>query len=289
MTLSRLLSISAGLLFPFLLSAEADGPDYWKIQSNDAVNLVSDKASSEPILSIPSGTDGLINKGCDGLQGFDEWSNMTDEEREDVKQNVWCRVIYADIKGWIPKIHLIEGHPPSPSYDCSKASGQVENLICEDVMLMHLDREIDHTFKAAVARVKNLDADSEIELKRLKAYQRGWIKGRNDCWKVEDMASCVKQSYQERISKLQAQWMLLPAENTVSYFCTDNSEVFITYYASLLPSVSVERGDQRQIYVSDGANKNYYEGDFGRSFEINNNHLNILFNTSSAPLVCTLN
>lgn len=40
------------------------------------------------------------------------------------------------------------------------------------------------------------------EKKRLKAEQRGWVKGRNDCWKSGDQRGCVKRSYDERIGEL---------------------------------------------------------------------------------------
>ena len=37
----------------------------------------------------------------------------------------------------------------------------------------------------------------------LKAEQRGWIKGRNDCWKTSDQRGCIKSAYEERISELE--------------------------------------------------------------------------------------
>lgn len=286
MNLNRILAISAALLFPFLLHAEADGPDYWKIQSNVAVKLVSDKTSSEPLLFMPAGTDGLTNKGCTGLPNFDEWSNMTVEEREDAKQDVWCRVVYGDLEGWTPKMHLVEGHPPSPSFDCSKASSQVESLICDDAALMLLDRNMHQTYQEALESAKSLDVGSVMALNTLKAYQRGWIKGRNDCWKATDVAGCVKDNYQNRISELQAKWMLVPAQKTAIYLCADNAEVFITFYSSMLPSASVEIGDQRQIYISRGSNI-HYEGNFGQFFEVTNRDLTILWSSSSPPLSCT--
>lgn len=288
MTLRRVLSISAALLFPFLLQAEADGPDYWEIQSNTAVGLMHDKASPEPILMLPSGTDGLANKGCSGLPSYDEWSTMTGKERKDAKHNAWCRVVYGDVEGWVSKIYLVEGHPPSPSFDCSKANGQVENLICEDTTLMLLDRNMDQTYQQAVTRIKSLDVGSEPELKTLKAYQRGWIKGRNDCWKASDIAGCVKANYQNRISELQAKWMLVPAEKTANYFCHNKAEVFITFYNSMLPSASVEIGDQRQIYISQSANTNRFEGDFGKYFEIVQDGVKILLEQSAQTLLCFL-
>lgn len=40
------------------------------------------------------------------------------------------------------------------------------------------------------------------EQKMLKAEQRGWIKGRNDCWRSDDMRGCVAGEYRLRINEL---------------------------------------------------------------------------------------
>ena len=44
-----------------------------------------------------------------------------------------------------------------------------------------------------------------------RAIQRGWIKGRNDCWKAGDLRQCVEESYQLRITELQIKG---PTEST---------------------------------------------------------------------------
>ncbi|MFO1429136.1 MAG: hypothetical protein U1F76_03195 [Candidatus Competibacteraceae bacterium] len=40
------------------------------------------------------------------------------------------------------------------------------------------------------------------EQKTLKAEQRGWVKGRNDCWKAGDQRGCIKSEYEARIREL---------------------------------------------------------------------------------------
>lgn len=86
-----------------------------------------------------------------------------------------------------------------PSFDCSKALGKVEKMICADPKLAALDRELAETHERAV------EAAAEIHQRQLRASQRGWIKGRNDCWKAMqvNVTDCVAASYRARIAELE--------------------------------------------------------------------------------------
>ncbi|MEP1596397.1 MAG: lysozyme inhibitor LprI family protein, partial [Halieaceae bacterium] len=77
----------------------------------------------------------------------------------------------------------------APAFDCDKAEGEVELLICSDDDLAVLDQRLSRTYSQASA---NIPAE---ERANFRAQQRGWIKGRNDCWKAEDVRSCVEFSY----------------------------------------------------------------------------------------------
>ncbi|MGH8601508.1 MAG: lysozyme inhibitor LprI family protein [Gammaproteobacteria bacterium] len=92
----------------------------------------------------------------------------------------------------------------APSFDCSKTAGQVEESICSDPKLAALDVDLARLYAAASAK-----ADGQ-ELKTLRAYQRGWIKGRNECWKAigVSMRECVEASYRKRIGELRSQLLL---------------------------------------------------------------------------------
>ncbi len=92
----------------------------------------------------------------------------------------------------------------TPSFDCSKAAGQVEESICSDPKLAALDVDLARLYAAASAQ-----ADGQ-ELKTLRAYQRGWIKGRNECWKAIGVSirECVEASYRKRIGELRSQLLL---------------------------------------------------------------------------------
>jgi uncharacterized protein len=155
-----------------------------------------------------------------------------------------------------------------PTFDCAKADGQVEKLICADAALALLDHRLAETYKAAAAKATGALAKS------LQEEQRGWIAGRNDCWKasektwitatwtVASVRDCVDAQYRLRIAELQALWRLLPP-NTVSYTCNGNpaNEVVANFFASDPPTIRLERGDRTATLwrVPQGAD-GLYEG-----------------------------
>jgi uncharacterized protein len=97
-----------------------------------------------------------------------------------------------------------------PSFDCTKVdTGSVEETICKDAGLSGLDRKMTEVFEAASKKAVNEHPPV------LKAEQRGWIKGRNDCWKDADKRHCVEGSYDSRIAELQAKYRLVPGMGPV--------------------------------------------------------------------------
>jgi uncharacterized protein len=80
----------------------------------------------------------------------------------------------------------------------------------------------------------------------LPAEQRGWIKGRNDCWKDSDRRACVAQATLHRSAELQACYRLLPAGAAVTFACDGDArnEVRVTYFPTEPATLVAERGDQ---------------------------------------------
>ena len=76
------------------------------------------------------------------------------------------------------------------SFDCRKAGTSVEQIICGDPQISHLDGQLAKLYSAAL----RTDASQDAE----RTAQRAWIKLRNGCAD----ASCVKAAYQERIAEL---------------------------------------------------------------------------------------
>ena len=87
-------------------------------------------------------------------------------------------------------------HAGQPSFDCSKATHEIEQLICRDADLAALDRSLADLYAVVL---KHTPADKQ---KALKAEQRGWVKGRDDCWKADDKHACAKGEYETRINEL---------------------------------------------------------------------------------------
>lgn len=158
----------------------------------------------------------------------------------------------------------------TPAFDCAMADGAVEEMICADAELADLDRTMDAVFRQSVAAIEGLGAPGDA-LPVLRAYQRGWIKGRNDCWKASDQRACVVDSYKQRIASLQAAWDLMPHGAPVFYVCRNNpaDEIVATFYEAELPSVRLERGDTTEIaLLQPSGSGSRYEGAFGIGFWI---------------------
>ena len=100
--------------------------------------------------------------------------------------------------------HTVDYSQPRPSiaptFDCTKTDSSIETLICQDSELAALDIKLAAVYAAASQKVQEQEQQSPL----LTTGQRGWIKGRNDCWKADDKKGCAKTEYQRRIAELQA-------------------------------------------------------------------------------------
>ena len=156
-----------------------------------------------------------------------------------------------------------------PSFDCAKAGSSAEELICADPALAALDREMAATYRSALDAAETLDAGAADAAAALKAMQRGWIKGRDECWKSDDLGTCVRTSYLQRVSELTVEWMLMEPYTEAAWQCGGNpaNEVFVMYFETELPAIRVEYGDgiaaMMQTPTASGVR---YDGTFGQYF-----------------------
>ncbi|SDJ41726.1 MliC family protein [Aliiruegeria lutimaris] len=158
-----------------------------------------------------------------------------------------------------------------PSFDCSAATSETETLICGDARLSELDRRLAARFSAAMEAARGLDAGAAGAEDALRGFQRGWIKGRDECWKAQDSRACIEESYLTREGVLVATWMLEPPRGTDFWSCGGSpaNEVVTTYFDTELPSVRFERGDSVDAgSLVRTASGSKYEGSFGRSIWI---------------------
>lgn len=148
----------------------------------------------------------------------------------------------------------------TPSFDCAKAAGATETLICKDAALAALDKELAALYPKALANL------SPEQLKTEKAMQRGWIKGRNDCWKAKDLRQCVEENYQQRITELQIKGGQLTVPTPVDYQCGKNLTLSTYFYNDAkLPAavINLSEGDSQQqvlAYEAPSASGARYEG-----------------------------
>ena len=95
----------------------------------------------------------------------------------------------------------VAGFANQPSFECSKVKkNSSEGVICASDTLMDLDRELAKVYKEALKKASKDDM--------LKAEQRGWIKGRNNCWKADNEAQCMIGEYKTRIAELKKKYHL---------------------------------------------------------------------------------
>lgn len=149
--------------------------------------------------------------------------------------------------------------PTGPSFSCKAvAPGSIAALVCSDPKLSALDRQLAQVFAQARAKAKNERPPV------LQAEQRGWIKGRDDCWKAQDnRAACVAFSYERRIVELQARYRLVPARGPVRWACDGNdaNELVVTHFETQPASLIAERGDSQSLMVQvPSASGSKYEG-----------------------------
>jgi len=171
-----------------------------------------------------------------------------------------------------------------PSFDCSKVEkDSIEELICKDGELSVLDRKMVEVYAAAVKKAVNEHPPV------LKAEQRGWVKGRNDCWKEADKRKCIEEGYRRRIAELQARYRLVSAKGPFWYICDGDprNEVVVTFFKTDPPTLEAERGDQVSLmYLSPSASGARYQGR-NESFWEHQGEATIVWGNSSPEMRCS--
>jgi uncharacterized protein len=156
-----------------------------------------------------------------------------------------------------------------PTFACGQVQSEVEKLVCSDAALASLDRQLGEVYRSALAKARGPLA------RQLREEQRGWVKGRNECWKanghmtwitatwtVDTVRDCVQAQYRLRTSELQAVWRLLQPR-TRSFSCQGQpaNEVVVNVFDTDPPTLRLERGDQtRTLWRVGVAGAGRYEG-----------------------------
>lgn len=129
----------------------------------------------------------------------------------------------------------------TPSFDCAKATSETETLVCNTPALAALDRRLAEVY--AAAKAKNPGSTVVAE-------QRGWVKGRDDCWKSDDTPRCVEEEYKTRIVQLLIDTGDAVAPTPVEYACSDKAVRFaVAYWNDLDPKAAVVTYNNDQAIV----------------------------------------
>lgn len=134
----------------------------------------------------------------------------------------------------------------APSFDCAKASSESETLVCGDAELAALDRRLADLYEKELNR-------PDVVQPAMAATQRGWVKGRDDCWKEDDKRRCVLESYWTRLAELQINSPETMKPTPAELRCDDNSQpVSAAFYSQFDPlSVVLTVGNDQAILFAE--------------------------------------
>ena len=202
--------------------------------------------------------------------GSDEWKSVVEfklgiQGSPDVPgrdSEAWCRyidqIVAIDRSSAATAESAGEAETTHPSFACDQVeAGSIEAMICGDEGLSALDRKLAAVYAAASKKAVNQHPPV------LKAEQRGWIKGRNECWKAADPHECVSDEYQHRIAELQARYRLVEPIGSVYFICGGNpaNEVVVTFFRTDPQTLIAERGDSVSLmYQQRSASGIKYQG-----------------------------
>lgn len=136
---------------------------------------------------------------------------------------------------------------PEANTSCNDAlQGSIEFVICDNAAIAELDNTINEVYQQALSKT---DSSGESSLR---ATQRGWIKGRDECWKSKDQVQCVEDAYQQRIAELQAWYQLVDSRGPFQFICENDpaNEFIVTFFQTDPATLIAERGDQSSLMYS---------------------------------------
>lgn len=168
------------------------------------------------------------------------------------------------------------------SIHCTEVKNNVvEENICKNSELITLDRKIDKIYKESLIKEKKNTKILEIE-------QRGWLLGRNDCWKNENLYKCISDSYTYRIAELQVEYNLVPNDLAIVYLCDaeKKNELILTFFHTNPVTLFIEYNNEKSLmYLYDEKNKEYQGRNTILKF-LSNDAINVVWGFDAPSVVC---
>ncbi|MBA4502556.1 MliC family protein [Marinobacterium marinum] len=191
--------------------------------------------------------------------GSDEWKSVVEfklgvrgaADMPELSSPAWCGKVEQLLR-------QRQGTAQGPSFECDADTlSAAEKQVCNSAELSALDRQLGDVYQQSLALTEGQGR------KVLQAEQRGWIKGRDECWKSGNPEQCVDSQYRLRIAALQAQYRLVEHSEPVRYQCGGNpgNEFVATYFQTEPSTVIVEHGDSVSLmYNQPAASGAKYQG-----------------------------
>jgi uncharacterized protein YecT (DUF1311 family) len=164
---------------------EADG----KVAQLPFVNANGDPRLSEGEKKIPVFGNANFALTVEDGKLVARWGDSSDREEPAVVWYKW------DGKRFVVDHVKIKG-PFATSYDCAKATREIDLAICYSPSIAALDLELGQAYRAALQK---LPADKRQELQ---SEQRAWLKSREGCPIYKWWVGCLQDLYDERIEML---------------------------------------------------------------------------------------
>ncbi len=140
--------------------------------------------------------------------------------------------------------------------DCRQAGEDaILSRLCKRAPLQALDTELRELYAGLPAQAQPADVDVAGEL-------AAWQVQRDACAEVADISVCIEMRYLEQISRLQAQFALVPSEGPIDYACEQPAlPLRVTFFATPLPAVAVRLdGETRLAYLHPDGGGIHYVG-----------------------------
>lgn len=148
-----------------------------------------------------------------------------------------------------------------PSFDCANSASEIEKLVCADPELAAADARLAEVYDRELNRPGTAKPT-------MVATQRGWVKGRDDCWKEDDKRRCVLESYWTRMAELQINSPETTTPTPLELRCDDNSQpVSASFYNSFdPPALVLTVGSDQSILFSEPSASGSKYGRAGAEF-----------------------
>jgi len=108
----RILAATLLLLVSCHSYADADGPDFWRVENiplGSFLNLRNGPSTKFAVIGkIPYNATGLANLGCFPEFSVREWNKFSKQETKLALELRWCRVSFGNLEGWSYAKYLME-------------------------------------------------------------------------------------------------------------------------------------------------------------------------------------